>query len=477
MADASGYSIQLYKGGTTEVHAIAAPVSVAADITEHNLSALLRSCGAGSYTFTVSALDAAGESGAASAHSAALSLYTVSLPVGEGLTAMAEGGSASPVVQGGSYRFSLTLASGYSKGPGFTVSANGQSLTADANGIYTLTGIGQNTVINVSDLVAGGTIANIPVITTQALPNGAMGQSYALTLALEKPEAVTWSCVGALPPGLSLHPGTGLLSGTPTRSGQWSFTIRAANAVGEAKMLYSLTVTGESYPLSLGNGSEWIRGSEDTLRFQGGSGSGEELREVLVDGVAVAAGDMDISGGVLTLRPAFLKTLTMGEHSIALLYSAGTAEGRFAVVQSDPSVAPSLLVQPLDVTVEAGEAANFSIRAEGTLPLVCQWQVDRGDGNGWVILPGAAAATLTLEEPSAEMDGWRYRCVVTNRSGTAESEAATLSVSGAQRAAAKGGAGALPWILGAAVLLAGGGCGGYYYIHKRGKAAGKEEQP
>ena len=53
----------------------------------------------------------------------------VTLPTGEHFTAKAENGSASPVIMGNKYQFSVTLNEGYQAGPDFAVKANGVPLT------------------------------------------------------------------------------------------------------------------------------------------------------------------------------------------------------------------------------------------------------------------------------------------------------------------------------------------------------------
>ena len=67
--------------------------------------------------------------------------YTVSLPVGTGYSAAAQGGSSSPVTHGGSFSFTVAIESGYHKGGGFAVKVNGASLTESGSGVYTIANI------------------------------------------------------------------------------------------------------------------------------------------------------------------------------------------------------------------------------------------------------------------------------------------------------------------------------------------------
>lgn len=66
-----------------------------------------------------------------------------------------------------------------------------------------------------------------------ALPDGSVGTLYNITFDFPAvlPSAAVWSLTsGALPPGLSLNPLTGQLTGTPTSSGTFSFTIKLVSA-------------------------------------------------------------------------------------------------------------------------------------------------------------------------------------------------------------------------------------------------------
>jgi FtsP/CotA-like multicopper oxidase with cupredoxin domain len=83
-------------------------------------------------------------------------------------------------------------------------------------------------------------------ITTTSLPNGQLGVAYSQTLAASGgPTPYTWSLsAGALPGGLTLST-AGLISGTPTNSGTFNFTVRVADAGGgTATRALSIRVTG-----------------------------------------------------------------------------------------------------------------------------------------------------------------------------------------------------------------------------------------
>ena len=87
-----------------------------------------------------------------------------------------------------------------------------------------------------------------PAITTTTLPAGATGTTYAATIATTgtpAPQVTVTS--GALPPGLTLDPATGAITGTPTTAGSFTFTVTAANTVSgipsTATRTYTLVIT------------------------------------------------------------------------------------------------------------------------------------------------------------------------------------------------------------------------------------------
>lgn len=89
-------------------------------------------------------------------------------------------------------------------------------------------------------------------ISPASLPSGTAGQSYSQTLQANPcGKMCAWSWAGTLPPGLSLGATTGVLSGTPTQPGSFSFNVKAADAESKfGSQDYTLTVAAPSATLS-----------------------------------------------------------------------------------------------------------------------------------------------------------------------------------------------------------------------------------
>ena len=404
----------------------------------------------------------------------------MTLQGGTGYTIAATGGSKSPVNAGGSFSFAVTPSNGYTRGNGFSVKANGTTLTSN-NGVYTISNINANQTVSVSGIVksqntGGGTLPAAPAITTTTLAAATMGKEYRQQITATGGTPITWSYSGTLPDGMTLAANTGILSGTPTQEGSFRFAVKATNSTGFSTRQMTLVVAGSEYTVTKGANSEWTQGGDKGIEF---SGSGKGTFTVKVDGAAVAAGKYTASadGSTVTLKPEYLDTLAAGSHTVTLVYGDGSAKAKFTIKAKDKTVAPTVSSQPASASVNADSSATFTVTASGTTPLLCQWQVDKNDGSGWTDISGAVNASYTVEKVTAEQNGWKYRCVIKNAAGSVESNAATLTVKEAigdvkknddtKDTTASGGLGRILLITGIIVAVLALGAGLYFYFRRR----------
>jgi len=111
----------------------------------------------------------------------------------------------------------------------------------------------------------------IPEITTSGLANGRVGQAYNHSLQAVGSTPITWSIQsGALPPGLTLNANTGAVTGTPSSSGNFSFTIRAQNRFGSATRALSILIESGQF----------------TVTFNANGGSGTMQPQSFLEGVS-----------------------------------------------------------------------------------------------------------------------------------------------------------------------------------------------
>ena len=174
---------------------------------------------------------------------------------GESFTAPASDGLTRPDGDTGSY-FMWLGSNGKLYALGDNVPADVDKLTAlfDDSGSHTVT------------------------ITTDALPDGKVGEAYSQTLAADGTAPITWSISGgALPDGLKLDENTGGISGEPTAEGTATFTVKAENSGGsdtkelsititkDAPAEYTVTVTTEGSGTASASHAKAVAGTEITL--------------------------------------------------------------------------------------------------------------------------------------------------------------------------------------------------------------------
>lgn len=357
--------------------------------------------------------------------------YKVTVPTGTGYTVVLVDNSKTTVKSGGSFSFTVSILNGYTYGSGFAVKANNTTLSLK-NGVYTIKNITSDQTITVTGVVSAATpvptaIPSGPSITTTLLPSATMGKTYSQQLYASGGTPITWSYTGNLPSGVTLSYG-GLLSGTPAEEGTFRITIKAANSTGSATRQMTLVVSSAEYAVTEGANASWTRGTENGLTF---TGNGQSDFTVRVDGSVVPADKVTFSADKrsVTIDAAYLETLSAGSHTLTLLYSDGNAKARFSIKAAERVTPPTITAQPQSKNVLPGGDATFTVTSGGTAPLQCVWQVDKNDGSGWTDIPDAVSASYTVKGAAKEQDGWKFRCVVSNAAGSAESNAAVLGVS------------------------------------------------
>ena len=276
---------------------------------------------------------------------------------GESFTAPASDGLTRPDGNTGSY-FKWRGSDGKLYAPGDNVSADVDKLMAlfDDSGSHTVT------------------------ITTDALPDGKVGEAYSQTLAADGTAPITWSISGgALPDGLKLDENTGGISGEPTAEGTATFTVKAENSGGSDTKELSITITKDAP-------------TEYTVRFNanGGGGTMADVTGVSGSYTLPACGFTEPEG------KQFKGWSTSADGSVisGTTYEVSSDTTFYAIWESKEY---SIIVTDGKATIGAG--SEISKAAQGTtITLTANAAPDGKVFDKWVVESG----NTTLEDANSE---------------------------------------------------------------------------
>ena len=120
------------------------------------------------------------------------------------------------------------------------------------------------------------------------------------------------------------------------RPGEVTYTCTRCGYTDAEEIPYE----GWEYRCIYGNGSEWLRGSRESLVFRferrPEDKAYERYKRILIDGKELPGTNFDIERGslVVKLKAPYLETLSTGKHTIRAEFSDGSAEASFTVVSS-----------------------------------------------------------------------------------------------------------------------------------------------
>ncbi|MBQ3447365.1 MAG: putative Ig domain-containing protein, partial [Synergistaceae bacterium] len=340
----------------------------------------------------------------------------------------------------GAPTISWSLTSGDLPG-GLTLSTSGDiSGTPTTAGTFTFTVQAVNSVGSASRsftiTIAAPTLPGSPTITTTSLSSGTSGTAYSAVLTATGTTPITWSVTsGSLPTGLTLS-SAGVISGTPTATGRYTFTVTAQNSAGSASRQLTLRIVAASSggdtsttrtapTISTSSVSAGTAGSSYTYTLTA-SGSTPIIWS-LVSG-SLPSGLRLSSSGVISGTPTTTGTFTFVVQARNTAGSVTQSLTLTVNAASSSAVAPSISTSSLPDATE-GTSYTANLTATGTTPIT--WRVGSGSLPSGLTLSSSG----TISGTPAESGIFRFSVNAENSAGT-DSKTFTLTVEAASGPAA-----------------------------------------
>ena len=217
-----------------------------------------------------------------------------------------------------------------------------------------------------------GAYSAIPTITTSTLPRGAIGANYNQTLGASGVAPMTWSIAsGALPNGLSLNASTGLISGTPTISGTFNFTVRAQNTAGSSTKVMTIIINPVGAPIIAT--TALYEGIVGMVYNQSLTATGPTpITWSIASGSLPVGLSLNASTGLISGTPT---TAGTSSFTVRATNTAEIDEKQMNIVVASRRTAPTQTTTILPKG-ETGEAYSQYIKATGSTPIT--WSITSG---------------------------------------------------------------------------------------------------
>jgi large repetitive protein len=394
-----------------------------------------------------------------------LAITTTSLPEG----AVNQSYSAALTGSGGSPPYTWSVAPALPSGLNLNTATGAISGTATTQGTTTHTfslrdnSAPAQTVQQTINLTIAPPSAAL-TITTTALPNGTVGQSYSRPVqATGGTGALSWTIsTGALPAGLNLDPSSGVISGTPTAPGTSFFTVRVQDAAGQSDNRALFITIGTTPPpptlpdittTTLPAGTVGAPYNQP-VQATGGTGA---LTWSIIAGALPANLDLNPSNGAIVGTPTVAGT---SFFTVRVQDAAGQSDVQALSITINPPAAPSIttrtlpaatLSQPYSATLQAsgGTGARTWTIIAGNLPVGLNLDQTTGVISGTPTVPGTSSFTVQVQDAAGQSDTQALSIVVnlTNPPTitTTALPGGTVGQPYSQTLQASGGIGGLTW--------------------------------
>lgn len=216
-----------------------------------------------------------------------------------------------------------------------------------------------------------GTIAVTQPITVN---NAVVGTSYTINLAATGGRApYSWSVTGALPPGLTLGTGTGVVSGKPTTAGVYTFTVSVQDPDSRKDSVALTVLVLDPVTVTTTSLSSWTANQPGYNQAVLGSGGLGNLSWAVTAGSLPAGLSLNAATGQISGTPTTGGTYPFTLQATDTSVPALTGQKQLSISIKQPVFALSNSVP--DAVIGSGYLATLSATS-GTLPYT--WTVSTG---------------------------------------------------------------------------------------------------
>lgn len=264
------------------------------------------------------------------------------------------------------------------------------------------------------------TISTGPTISTEELGDGVVGVGYSHTLgAINGTSPLTWSLGPGeeLPPGLSLEPQLGTISGVPAEAGNYTFTVRVTDTAGAVHTRYVTMNVTPALDIVTSNLQAWTANQSGYLATLEASGGTPDYAwsEVsgLPDGLSLSSSGQ-ITG---TLNQPGVFDVTVGVTDA----DQNTVQRSFDLVINEP-----LALTASSTLSGGGQGVTYSEQLTAT----------GGTGNlTWAITDEVLPPGLSLNPDTGEIQGtpnepgsYTFEVTVTDQTGATATQQYTITI-------------------------------------------------
>ncbi len=217
-------------------------------------------------------------------------------------------------------------------------------------------------------------------------------------------------------------------------AGNYSLTAVATDANGvsttSSAVALSVTAFNPTYPTVIltnpANGNSFMAGSSITISALAYVGNGSTISSVVFYNGSSYIGMATSSPYTFTWNNVPAGNYTLIAKVYYNIWKSLTSTAVNITVTA-ANLAPSIIAQPVSMTVTAPASATFSVAATGAPAPAFQW-MQSVNGGAFTNISGATSSSYTTAATNVANSGTQFECVVTNASGAVTSNAATLSV-------------------------------------------------